>query len=45
MMDGNLVFPVPPDDIIKKTSIADIGITVSKGSIALEWAPDDGGQR
>jgi hypothetical protein len=45
MMDGNLVFLVPPDDIIKKSSLADIGITVSKGSIALEWAPDDGGQR
>jgi hypothetical protein len=44
-MDENLVFPVPPDDIIKKTSIADIGITVGKRSIALEWAPDDGGQR
>ena len=43
MMDGNLVFLVPPDDI-KKMSIADIGITVSKGSIALEWAPYDRGQ-
>jgi hypothetical protein len=36
MMDGNLVFPVPPDDITQKTSIADIEITVGKGSIALE---------
>jgi hypothetical protein len=45
MMDGNLVFPVPPDDIIKKTRVADIGINVGKGSIALEWAPDDGGPR
>ena len=40
MIDGNLVFPRPPDDIL-----FDIGITVGKGSIALEWAPDDGGQR
>ncbi len=45
MMDGNLVFPCPPDDNIKQTSVPDIGLTLGKGSIALEWALDDGGQR
>ena len=45
MMDGNLVFPVPPDDIIKKTSVHDVGITAGKRSIVAEWALEDNGRR
>ena len=45
MMDGNLVMPRPPDDIIKKTSVPNVGLTLGKGCIASEWAPEDGGQR
>jgi hypothetical protein len=45
MMDGNLVFPAPPDDIIKKTSVPDVGITVGKRSIVVEWALEDNGRR
>jgi hypothetical protein len=32
MMDGNLVMPRPPDDL-----------TLGKGYIASEWAPEDWG--
>jgi hypothetical protein len=28
----------------KKTSVPDIGLTMGKGSITLEWAPEDRGQ-
>jgi hypothetical protein len=38
MIDGNLVFLRPPDDIIKKMSVPDVGLTVGEGSITLEWA-------
>jgi len=44
-MDKNLVFPAPPDDIIKKTSVLDVAITVGKRSIVSEWAPEDNGRR
>jgi hypothetical protein len=45
MMDGNLVFPCPPRWYHKQTSVPNVGLTLGKGSIALEWALDDEGQR
>jgi len=41
-MDGNLVFPVPPGDIIK-IKHSQYWNYCGWRSIALEW-PDDGGQ-
>jgi hypothetical protein len=35
----------PPRWYHKQTSIPDVGLTVGKGYIALEWAPDDRGRR
>ena len=44
-MDGNLVFPGPPDDIINKRAYPTLDLLwVRVLYIALEWAPDDGGQ-
>jgi hypothetical protein len=46
IMDGNLVFPGPPDDIINKRAYPTLDLLwVRVLYIALEWAPDDGGQR
>ena len=45
MVGQKLVFPGPPNDIIKKTSVPDVVIAVGKRTIVSEWAPDDGGQR
>jgi hypothetical protein len=42
VMDRNLVFPRPPRWIHKQTSVPNVGLTVGKGSIASEWALEDG---
>jgi hypothetical protein len=40
MIDGNLVFPRPPQWYHKQTSVPDVGL-VGKGSIASEWALEE----
>ncbi len=44
-LDKYSVFPGPPDDIIKKTSVPHVVITVGKRSIVVEWLPEDNGRR
>jgi hypothetical protein len=38
MIDGNLVFPRPPDEIINKRVYPTLDLNWGKGYIASEWA-------